>query len=212
MARSRFPKTPQEENIDPEILQAIGLLVATASAVDMQAGMQIIRLISPINFMSFHAMPVVMGMEFKVKTQLLKILLASYSADETGELTKLCDRMRELYTRRNEIAHAVMVPDKKPGQAKFQLLKAEAKTGFMIPAKILGTEQIRNWGRELLICSFKLEQALTELGYPNNMPTEDDVGVRQSAISTAPPADRKSHARKPKRRKHPQRRKAPQAG
>lgn len=197
----RLPRTPVETMIRAPTLRAIGTLITTASAVDVLVGLQIIRMISPANFMAYHASPVVLGMEFKVKIQILQVLLASQNADPSGKLTKLCDQMRSLYQRRNEVAHAVVGPiASRPDHTNFQMFKAEVKSGNIVRPKPLTAAQIIDWARALYGKGQSLQAAITELHKPYWPPTEGDVVAPRPVAATVPPRTRKRRAQKTKRK------------
>ena len=70
-----------EDSVQPisdEMLLAIGRLIITSSAVEAQVGFQILRMISPIDYVMDHAWPLVAGMDFKVKLDQVRTLIGAY--------------------------------------------------------------------------------------------------------------------------------------
>lgn len=70
-----------EDSVQPisdEMLLAIGRLIITSSAVEAQVGFQILRMISPIDYVMDHAWPLVAGMDFKAKLNQVRTLIGAY--------------------------------------------------------------------------------------------------------------------------------------
>jgi hypothetical protein len=195
--RSRSTRTPHERLLPAAISRAVGNLIATASETDVLVGMQIIRMISPVETIYYHAMPIVLGMEFKVKINLLRVLYASYRLPHQEAFGKLCDKIRDAYGRRNEIAHAIITPGKSADRVRVQLFKAQTKTGDVHPPKFLTKEEINEWARQLFRYGLALELLLTSLGYATQGPRsaadlrarapDTEKGPQEHHIPNAPP-------------------------
>jgi hypothetical protein len=170
------------------LLTEIGALVVTASAVDHQVGFQILRMISPINFVAHHAWPVVAGMDFKVKLGLVRTLAAIYPKAARDYIVECCDQMQTVYTRRNQVAHMMIIGVLPKGKVELTSMKGDATTGEPAPPLIIDVEMVRGWGRSLFTWSNELEQTLSDLGFPIDGATEDDIGAR-------PPEDEREATR-----------------
>lgn len=190
-------QTPVEEDRS-DLHEAIGTLIVTATGVDTQIGLQIIRAISPVGYVAYHAMPVVMGMEIRVKLNLLKIILNSrkYPEPVIKHLLGVVDSLGDLYQKRNEIAHGLPIKQVSSDRYNVQIFKASAKTGFMVAPKVVSVSEIRDWARTMFGLGKHLEDALTDLGFPTEGPTLADVVTRPLGPQTA--QSRKARARKPK--------------
>jgi len=54
-----------------------------------------------------HAWPIVAGMDFKLKLNLVRVLAGQWPPEARDYITECCDQMQKLYQRRNEIAHNI---------------------------------------------------------------------------------------------------------
>ena len=167
-----------------EVLCEIGALILTASAVDHHVGLQILRMISPNNFVMWHAWPVVCGMDFKVKLSLIRILAAQFGKETRDYCSECCDEMQKLYQKRNIIAHSLYQGPTPKGHFQFQDMRADPQTGVTKQPLNVDIETIHNWGWNLLKWSNELERSLSDLGYPLDGPTVDDIEDRGPAKET----------------------------
>lgn len=172
MSELRFKEPPNEA------LCEIGALVVTAAAIDNHVGVQLLRMISPIHFVSWHEWPLVSGMDFKVKLNLIRTYAAMSGHEERAYISECCDKLQKLYQKRNSIAHSVFQGQTKNGRLMFQDLRADGQTGGTRPKLIVTVDTLRSWGAEMLQWTMELERSLNELGYPVEAPTLDDVGDR----------------------------------
>ena len=70
-----------------------------------------------------------------------------------------------MFDRRNEIAHSVPIGNpRKPGQIRFQDLRARIKLGEMPQPQVRTAKEISGYGRKLLRLCGELERALTQRG------------------------------------------------
>lgn len=184
-----MPKSLQ--TVSDEMLMAIGRLIMTASAVEAQVGFQILRMISPIEYVMDHAWPLVAGMDFKVKLSQIRTLIAAYPEPARLYIVECCDELQTYYSRRNDVAHRFIVPSRR-GKYALHTMKGEAKTGVPASPIEVGPAELDEWGNRLLTWSNELEQALTDLGFPLSGPTPEHVGER--------PTEAQTEARRPKSR------------
>jgi hypothetical protein len=169
------------------------MLVITAAAVDAQVGMQIVRMISPINHVAWYAWPVVAGMDFKVKLAMIRSLASHQDKAACDYIVECCDKLQEFYQRRNQVAHAVTNAERRSdGRFSFTMLMPDNKKGGLRTPLLASPQQIEDWGRSLFQWSNELEQTLCDLGYPTDPPTEADIGE--------PPPEEVREARRPKTR------------
>jgi len=175
---ARQPRAPENDrSIPADLARAVGVLVITGATVDAHVALQIIRMISPAHFVSWHAWPVVAGMDFKVKLAMIRSL-ASHHDDATRDcIVECCDELQTFYSKRNLVAHAVTHGKAtKDGRHSFMFMMPDNKKGGMRSPTLVRPDQIEEWGRQLFMWSNELDQSLTDLGYPRNPPTQDDVG------------------------------------
>jgi hypothetical protein len=163
-----------------DLLEAIGLLIITASAVDQQVGFQILRFLTPGNPIFLPAWPVVAGMEFRVKLTLLRILAASYGKDVSTRITECCDELQTLYQQRNRLSHSPFSGLTRTGRAKFQNFNAETQTGFLPQPFVVSVNQIRDWAAYLFAWAEELERRLSGLGFPDKGPERARGAARRS--------------------------------
>jgi hypothetical protein len=191
---------PQEEWLPPDLLKAIGALIVTSSTVDQQVGFQIVRLISPLDFVIFHAFPIVAGMDFRVKLTILRALAAAHGKEILADISECCDEMQKIYEHRNRLSHGVFSGLTRSGRARFQSLKPDPNTGVPPQPFVVSAAQISEWGHQLFIWSNELEQRLCDLGIPYQGPKLSDVakGPLEPLKEDSRP---KSLAPRPKRKK-----------
>jgi hypothetical protein len=148
--------------------RAMGFLISAASIAEMDLAHEILRIVGSAPSRSmFHAYPLVVGVDAKVKVSLLRIFLKMFDLDKYGFLNKTLDKISTLFDRRNEIAHSVIqqIPKKKD-QIKFQDLRAKIRLGSMPPSQVRTAKEISGYARELLLQCRLLEDQLTSLGIP----------------------------------------------
>ncbi|HEX4112782.1 MAG TPA: hypothetical protein VH020_09625 [Stellaceae bacterium] len=186
-----------------DLVHAVGTLIVTASLVDKQVGLQIIRMISPIQFIFMHAWPVVSGMDFKVKLALIRSL-ASYGDKASRDyIVECCDALQKNYQKRNLIAHgATNFVRRKDGKYLFSSMLMDAKKGRFRDPLWASPKEIEEWGSQLFSWSNELEQSLTDLGYPIEGPNEAYIGERSPVRAKVARRD-KTHTHRTIRKRSP---------
>jgi hypothetical protein len=140
-----------------ELFEAVGALIMTASAVDQQVAFQILRFISPVDVVFFHAWPVVAGMDFRVKLTLIRTLASRHGKEVRDWIVECCDKMQALYQRRNQIAHSVFTGVSRGGRARFVTFNADSQTGSPRRPLVVTPKQIHEWAQELFVWGNELE-------------------------------------------------------
>lgn len=134
-----------------------------------------------------HAYPMVTGMEIKLKINMIRIFLSMYGIDKERAISKLLDRIYALYERRNDFAHALLLPGRTKDEVKIQVLRAKVKTGVMPQPQYIKIETIRGYSSDLWIELSKLAEALTEAGVPTSQELQQiDQLIRQFVYGTNP--------------------------
>lgn len=202
---SKTPKdhTPIEVVVDESIFRAIGSLIVRASAADLTLAAQILRLIGTSE-VALHAYPVVAGMEFKVKLGVVRMMAAILNPVEAKSISVICDKLQDGYQRRNEIAHALLAgPGRTPKEGVFMILKPDAKRRDLQAPKPLTADQIMGWALDMTDWSNKLNERLTELGYPTARPWAVGQEAPQPASQTEAAQNRSAQTEKARPRRKP---------
>lgn len=174
---------------DPAMLQAIGRLVTVASYVELAVAVQLVRIMSPGDVIQYHCYPVVSGMDFKVKLAVLRSMSRVHTT-HCEEIVKCCDKLQDLFQRRNEAAHSLLLWDeKKPGQIIFSDMRPEASTGLPKKPVPRTPADLYAWANRLIEWSDKLAAVLTDLGCPLLSQQEAETLARQSSDQTADSPD-----------------------
>jgi hypothetical protein len=158
------PQLLAEKDAAPDILYAIGLLVATAAQVDFDLGCQVIRFVSH-DRVNPYASPVVAGMDFKVKLSIIRVMANQLEEEDCERAQKLCDELQDLYQRRNDVAHLPMM-GRKGNASLFMQTKRSAKGGVVPPRKPFTATQIKDWARRMEWAAIQLSDHLDGCGLP----------------------------------------------
>jgi hypothetical protein len=152
---------PIEKQIPAAVFHAMGLLVGMAAAAEWKLADCILRLVSNGHSAFFHAYPLVVGTEAKVKITLIRTFLKMQRLDEDEAIGRLLDKISTSFDHRNEVAHSFMSTQK--GRIYFQDLRAKPRLGGMPQRQVRTAKEIRGWARDLWRQMVKLEKALDGL-------------------------------------------------
>jgi hypothetical protein len=195
---SPYPPMPP-----PEMLQAIGALIVTASAVNQHLAFQILRFISPPDGVLYDAWPVVAGMGFRVKTVLFRTLITRIPKQERDWLIECCDEMETLYQHRDRLGHSPFMGLTRTGRAQFQSYNADTRTGVPPQALVVTAQQVNQWARQLNSAAIELDARVSAIGLPREMLSLEryaGVAPRSSPRKDSSPP-RKSRSPRTKRKK-----------
>jgi hypothetical protein len=153
------------EKIPLPMLRAIGLFIVAASTAEYHLGDAILRLLSEPGKPVGHAYPLVAGLEAKTRINLVRIFVQMFDLKDAWSIHKILDEMGSLFDRRNEIAHSVMIRNpKKPGQIRFQDLRAKVRLGEMPQPQVRTAAEITKCAGKLLRLCSELGEALSMRG------------------------------------------------
>ena len=153
--------TKIEEQTGGEVMKAIGELITTAAAVDQSIGLQILRILGAPNI---GALPVVCGMQIKVKLNVINLLISVHKPRDRKEVAKLCNEIRDAFVKRDVFAHSTYW-QRKPDEHLFQQLVV-TKEGRLPPPQAFTLSQIIGFSNTLRNLSLALDKKLGTLGFP----------------------------------------------
>ncbi len=150
-----------------DIVRAVGLLFLTSSLVESGLSLVLWRLAShPQDFHGNMLLPL-WGMETRVKLEKIKALSQScIEPEHASQAIKLCDKLRRVFTRRNEIAHYLNSPvagEVPSGRLSLSTLRLR-NDGTMEPVKTYAPAQIRCFALTMKTRLNELEGVLTDGG------------------------------------------------
>ena len=148
-----------------DIIYEIGAFVATSAQVDYDLGEQIVRMLSTGGEEFSLAEPLVIGMDFKVKLTIIRLLARNLADDDIVRVQRLCDKLQDLYQRRNDVAH-LFVLERKGQSAHFHSMKINIRTGHRAPARTYTAKQIRQWAENMEWWSNILDLMLAQYELP----------------------------------------------
>jgi len=158
-------RTKLEDQVEPEMLNAIGLAIATAGTTESSLGLQILRIVGGQNRFDVGALPLVGGMQIRVKLNIIRILCAARHPNEAKEISRICDGIQDAFSNRDVIAHSVVMPNEaNKGRYAFRDLRVN-KDGRMPDPTMFTIEDVRSIAHRLLALSLDLDQKLTALGF-----------------------------------------------
>ena len=163
-----------ENDVPADTIYEIGALIVSAAIADFGLGNQLIRLVSgqraPLNL---RISPLVTGMDFKVKLAMVRIFATTIpDAAIAQRAHKICDRLQEVYQRRNDVTHLVPSGHSR-GVTKFMVMKRNGKTGLPPQPKTYTKHQIRSWSRELDSLVIDLSEILDDYQFSDVTDDED---------------------------------------
>jgi hypothetical protein len=155
---------PIEEKFSQELIHAIGLLFVTASSAETAVALQVPRLISHPQKLDPATALALAGTPMRVSLQQIRTLARfRLAADAAANIATLCDKLRESYEHRNELAHFVAAPGQRPDEAVLRTLRLKAD-GSLTPAKPYTADQIREFAATLRARVRELDNLLTAAG------------------------------------------------
>ncbi|MFN7231757.1 MAG: hypothetical protein ACK51C_10915 [Brevundimonas sp.] len=161
-----FP-TQAEREIDKDLLTEIGGLIVTAAMADMMLGSVLSRMVSG-DQVSRPVQALSAGMDFGVKLAVARVLSHVIGGEEDREIfVRTCDRLQQLYQRRNDRAHCIPAGSRK-GVTLFQSLKRDPKTGLLPPPKQVRAKQVRGWAHQITLEVQELDELLDKYGFPSS--------------------------------------------
>ena len=148
-------------SLHKDILVALGSVVVVASTVETALGTVILWLTGhpkPDN-----VLPLVGGMDIKVKTKLIRILSAhNFQEKETKHIGKLCDKIDSSFDKRNTLIHGLVAPTDNPRMLQLQITKFKLSGNF--PQRIFYTpEEIFSIAKEMQESFLALEDKINSL-------------------------------------------------
>jgi len=151
------------EALGENVLQAIGLLMASAASVDIALTFQIIRTITNDAQARLNAFPLVFGAEVGVKLGVLRTFLVHRVKDkENLEIT--LDRIQKCFDKRNLFAHGLPMEGGKYGDVGVREMRFTGETKALPAARYFSCDQILSYARELQFRALQLDTELTKLG------------------------------------------------
>lgn len=159
-----------EDEVDRAIIYEVGALIMQASVADLMMGEVLVRFASEGSEHNRFVEPLVAGMDFKVKLAIARVQASVFSEEDRKAFVKICDRLQEVYQRRNDVAHCF--PNGARGAAHlFQSTKRDG-SGSLAKPKQLTAQQIRGWSYEFPIRLQELSEIQDRYGYPSLEQTE----------------------------------------
>lgn len=156
---------PIQNKIDDGVFSAIGLVMATSSAVHYSLALQLLRILSHngIRSASVDAVVITFGMKADTILGLLKSLVGLHFPHIADKFDKAADALRASFTnKRDVIAHQAFANiEGKPDRIKTFRVKTVGN--FIISDYGLTEKEIRKWAREFLDQSRKVDELLTSV-------------------------------------------------
>lgn len=155
---------PFEDSFSNEIKSAVGTLFLAASSGENALSMQLARLIAHPSQPCPTAYLSVWGMEISIKIiQIQTTGRIKLQPEHAESVFRLCKKIRNSYTRRNEIAHYCNAPSQRTDTIVLKTLKLKGDGTFQAD-KSYSVEQILDCARVLFFRVRQLDEMLTNAG------------------------------------------------
>lgn len=154
---------PAETQYSDELLKAIGLLFVVSASTETALSFHLWRLAHHPTSSNPPAMIALQGMDTKVKLEKISLLSVLLLKRQSPEIIKICDKIRDKFQRRNEIAHYSNTPGRDPDHIKIGQIRMK-RTGELESDKIYSAKQIKGFAAAMLHRSRQLDAALNDAG------------------------------------------------
>ena len=157
---------PIETSVDKEVFAAMGLAIATWSAVERALALHLMRLLRAEKTSAedkIAAFAVTTGMEVRTVLGLMRSLVGLRFPDHEAEFAKMAEGLADAYTnRRNILAHAAFAAAEKPDRIGVYTLQTVGKlkgSNYDLTAK-----EIRNWAFDFHERAAKVDNFFSRIG------------------------------------------------
>jgi hypothetical protein len=109
MVTASYQITPVSENYSAEMVGAVGALFLACACGETTLGFLLARLQCHPHPATVNALLLLGGMETKVKLEKIALGAMMINPSSAAKVKRQCDLIREIYTRRNYIAHNIAI-------------------------------------------------------------------------------------------------------
>jgi hypothetical protein len=153
-----------EEKFSKELIHAIGLFIMAAASSEHALAIHMARLIAHPGKVDPITVLAVAGTETSVRLQQIQVLARfRLKSEAASEVIGLCDKIRESFQRRNDIAHSAHAAGSKLDEVILKNVKLKAN-GTLVADKPFTTKQIQEFTQTLVTRLRELGQLLTDAG------------------------------------------------
>ena len=164
-----MPNTlPIESSVDKEVFAAMGLAIATWSAVERALALHLMRLLRAEKTSAedeIAAFAVTTGMEVRTVLGLIRSLIGLRFPDHEEEFSNMAEGLADAYTnRRNILAHAAFAAAEKPDRIGVYSIQTVGKlkgSKYDLTAK-----EIRNWALDFHKRAVEVDNFFRRIGLP----------------------------------------------
>ena len=169
---------PIENSVDKEVFAAMGLAIATWSAVERALALHLMRLLRAEKTSAedrIAAFAVTTGMEVRTVLGLMRSLVGLRYPDHETEFAKMVEGLADAYkNRRNILAHAAFVATEKSDRIGVYTLQTVGKlkgSNYDLTAK-----EIRNWAFDFHERAVKVDNFFRRIGLPWEPDSQNNGG------------------------------------
>lgn len=153
------------KEIGPELEQAIGSLFVSAGAAEVALAMQVLRMMANPNPIIVDAVPLLSGMEVRVKLGIIRTYAGLKARDRCtrNAISKTADNIRDAFDRRNDFAHSALKAGDEADTVALLTMKVD-RVGIPI-TKVYTKAQIEGFSQAIRSSVRALDEQLTRLGF-----------------------------------------------